>query len=114
LDLGRLTIARILSEQGIEPAPLRRKTISWRTFLKAHWGAIAAADFYSVEVLTVGGFVRYLVLFESWIIARRKYYGASYPVLATCPIGKNSPACALLFMQPFDTHDEARRALATL
>jgi hypothetical protein len=24
----------------------------WKTFLKAHWGAIAAADFFSVEVLT--------------------------------------------------------------
>jgi hypothetical protein len=35
----------------------------WKTFLKAHWGAIAAADFFSVEVLTRGGLVRYLVLF---------------------------------------------------
>jgi hypothetical protein len=31
--------------------------------LKAHWGAIAAADFFSVEVLTLSGLVRYLVLF---------------------------------------------------
>jgi hypothetical protein len=37
--------------------------MGWKTFLKAHWGAIAAADFFSVEVLTVGGLVRYLVLF---------------------------------------------------
>jgi putative transposase len=63
LDLGRSTIARILKEHGIEPAPLRGKTMPWKTFLKAHWGATAAADFFSVEVLTVGGFVRYLVLF---------------------------------------------------
>jgi putative transposase len=35
----------------------------WKTFLKAHWGAIEAADFFSVEVLTRGGLVRYLVLF---------------------------------------------------
>jgi putative transposase len=47
--------------QGIEPAPIRGKTTPWKTFLKAHWGAIAAADFFSVQVLTVGGLVRYHV-----------------------------------------------------
>jgi putative transposase len=62
-DLGRSTIQRFLKERGIEPAPVRGKTLPWKTFLKAHWGAIAAADFFSVEVLTVGGFVRHLVLF---------------------------------------------------
>jgi hypothetical protein len=36
-----------------------------KTFLTAHWGAIAAADFFSlsVEVVTAVGLVRYLVLF---------------------------------------------------
>jgi transposase len=53
-DLGRSTIQRILAEHGIEPAPLRGRTMPWKTFLKAHWGAIAAADFFSVEVLTRG------------------------------------------------------------
>ena len=62
-DLGRSTIQRILAEHGMEPAPLRGRTMPWKTFLKAHWGAIAAADFFSVEVLTRGGLVRYLVLF---------------------------------------------------
>jgi putative transposase len=45
LDLGRSTIQRILTEHGIEPAPLRGRTMPWKTFLKAHWGAIAAALF---------------------------------------------------------------------
>jgi transposase InsO family protein len=35
----------------------------WGTFLKAHLGSIAATDFFSVEVLTFGGLVRYFVLF---------------------------------------------------
>jgi hypothetical protein len=43
----------------------------WSTFLKAHWGAIAAADFFSVEVLTVGGLVRYLVFFVIDLKTRR-------------------------------------------
>ncbi len=71
LHLGRSTIQRILKAHGIEPAPLRGKTMPWKTFLKAHWGAIAAADFFSVEVLTVGGLVRYLVLFVIDMKTRR-------------------------------------------
>jgi hypothetical protein len=42
--LGRSTIARILKDNGIEPAPIRRTTLLWKTSLKAHWDAIAAAD----------------------------------------------------------------------
>ena len=37
--------------------------MSWRTFLAAHWDALAAADFFAVEVLTLGGLVRYFVFF---------------------------------------------------
>ena len=33
--------------------------MSWRTFLAAHWGAIAAADFFTTEVWTVRGLVTY-------------------------------------------------------
>jgi hypothetical protein len=43
----------------------------WSTFLRAHWRAIAAADFFSVEVLTVGGLVRYLVFFVIDLKSRR-------------------------------------------
>jgi hypothetical protein len=39
-------VRRILAEDGIEPAPERRKHMPWATFLKAHWGAIAAKDFF--------------------------------------------------------------------
>jgi len=35
-EIGRNTIKRVLFENGVDPAPLRR-TI-WRSFLKAHWG----------------------------------------------------------------------------
>ena len=43
----------------------------WKTFLKAHWGAIAATDFFSVEVLTRAGLVRYFVLFAIDLQTRR-------------------------------------------
>jgi hypothetical protein len=46
--VGRSTIARILKAQGIPPVPER--PTSWQTFLRAHWGAIAGADFFTTEV----------------------------------------------------------------
>ncbi len=45
-EIGRNTIKRILLENGFDPAPFRRKEMSWKTFLKAHWGVIAATDFF--------------------------------------------------------------------
>ncbi len=67
-EIGRNTIKRILHENGIDPAPLRK--MPWNTFLRAHWGAIAATDF-SVEVLTRAGLVRYFVLFVIDLQTRR-------------------------------------------
>src|SRR5262245_41371379 len=49
-QVGRSTIARILRSSGISPVPER--PTSWQTFLRAHWGAIAAADFFTTEVWT--------------------------------------------------------------
>src|SRR5262245_51360294 len=43
----------------------------WKTFLKAHWSVIAAADFFTVEVLTAGGLVRYFVMFVIELKTRR-------------------------------------------
>ncbi len=71
LELGRNTIKRILLEHGIEPAPERGRRTPWKTFLKSHWGQIAAADFFTVEVLTFVGLVRYHVLFVMDLKTRR-------------------------------------------
>jgi len=61
--IGRSTIARILKAHGIEPAPQRHKGMSWATFLKSHWEVLAATDFFTIEVMTLRGLVRYHVLF---------------------------------------------------
>jgi transposase InsO family protein len=68
-EIGRNAIKRILLVNGFDP--IRRKGMSWETFLKAHWGAIAATDFFSVEVLTRTGLVRYFVLFIIDLKTRR-------------------------------------------
>jgi hypothetical protein len=52
----RSTIAALLRAEGIGPVPER--PMSWRTFLAGHWGAIAAADFFTTEVWTARGLVR--------------------------------------------------------
>jgi integrase-like protein len=70
-EIGRNTIKRILVTKGIEPASTRRKGMSWETFLKLHWGAIAAADFFTVEVLTRAGLIRFLVFFVIDLKSRR-------------------------------------------
>ena len=56
--------------RGIAPAPERGKSMSWSTFLKAHWGAIAATDLFTVEVVNPFGLVRYHVLFVIDIATR--------------------------------------------
>jgi len=62
-EVGRNTIKAILKNHGIEPAPERGTKTPWNTFLAAHWDGLAAADFFTVEVLTWRGLVRYLVFF---------------------------------------------------
>ncbi len=59
--VGRNTIKRVLVENGIDPAGQR--SMKWSTFLKAHWGEISATDFFTVEVVTWRGLVRYFALF---------------------------------------------------
>ncbi len=61
--IGRNTIKRILQDNGIEPVHERSKRTPWKTFLRAHWEGMAAADFFTVEVLTLAGLVRFHVLF---------------------------------------------------
>src|ERR1044071_8103858 len=65
------TIKRILDEHGLAPAPKRGRTMPWRTFLKAHFCVIAATDFFTAEVLTLGGLVRYVVWFVIDLESRR-------------------------------------------
>ena len=51
-DVGRGTIANILREYGIEPAPNRDKHTSWSTFLRAHRDCLAATDFFTCLLYT--------------------------------------------------------------
>jgi transposase InsO family protein len=70
-EVVRNTIKNILLAHGLEPAPQRGRRTSWHTFIKSHLGAIAGADFFTVEVLRGFGLVRYYVFFVIDIATRR-------------------------------------------
>jgi transposase InsO family protein len=67
--VARSTIAKVLKEHGIKPSPDR--PMSWATFVRAHAHLIAAADFFTTEVWTVWGLVRFYTLFVIDTATRR-------------------------------------------
>ena len=62
-EVGRGTIANILKQHGIEPAPERQKRTTWQEFLKIHWDVHAAMDFSTVDLWTATTVTRSAILF---------------------------------------------------
>jgi putative transposase len=73
--LAHNTIARILNQHGIEPAPQRSRKTTWKEFLTRHWEQIVASDFFTVEVWTKKGLQRFVVLFFMALSTRRVQLG---------------------------------------
>jgi hypothetical protein len=59
----------ILKAQGL--APVHAGPTSWQTFLRAHWGAVAGADFFTTEVWTWRGLATYYTVFVIDLASRR-------------------------------------------
>jgi putative transposase len=68
---ARSTIANILKEHGLEPAPERRRKTTWKELLSQHRDVIVAADFFTIEAWTRSGLTRFLVLFFIDLSSRR-------------------------------------------
>ena len=75
--VGRSTIRRMLKAAGLPSVPQR--PTSWQTFLKAHWGAIAGADFFTTEVWTCRGLITYYTVFVIDLASRRVQILGSTP-----------------------------------
>src|SRR5215472_10267609 len=73
------TIANILKEHGIEPAPERSRKTTWKEFISRHWEQIVASDFFTVEVWTPSGLKRFIVLFFLELSRRRVEIGGIAP-----------------------------------
>ncbi len=69
--VARATVANILKENSITPAPERGERTRWRDFLSAHWDVLAATDFFTVEVWSPRGLLTYYVLFVLDLSTRR-------------------------------------------
>ena len=69
--LAHNTIAKILKQQGIEPAPERSRKTTWKEFLSRHWEQIVTSDFFTLEVWTKIGLQRFIVLFFMELSTRR-------------------------------------------
>ena len=73
-DVSDQTVGNILREHGEAPAPDRRPRTTWKTFLLAHWDALAAIDFTTVEVWTRSGLVTFYLLFAMELTTRRVHF----------------------------------------
>ncbi len=70
-ELSDTTVANISKAHGVEPAPRRKRTTTWKTFIKAHWDVLAAIDFTTVEVWTPRGLLTFYLLFAMELATRR-------------------------------------------
>jgi hypothetical protein len=75
--MGVITKHVLFIHRPSMPAPDRPS--SWKTFLKAHWGEVAATDFFSTEVWTRKGLVTYYTLFVIDLKTRRVHVAGSTP-----------------------------------
>jgi len=62
-DISDQTVGNILKRRGLPPAPERKKTTTWKEFIRSHLDVLWATDFFSTEVWTLGGLVTFYVLF---------------------------------------------------
>ena len=56
------TVGNILKRHGLPPAPERKRTTTWKEFIRTHMDVLVATDFFTAEVWTLGGLVTYYEL----------------------------------------------------
>jgi len=70
-EVARSTVANILKEHGLEPAPERNRKTTWKEFLCRHRELMVAADLFTIEAWTRRGLTRFIVLFLIDLSSRR-------------------------------------------
>jgi hypothetical protein len=65
------TVGKILDRHGIPRAPERGKNTTWKEFIGTHKAVLAAADFFTVEVVERSGLETNYVLMMERIAGRR-------------------------------------------
>jgi putative transposase len=57
--LSDQTVGNILRRHDIPPAPQRKQIESWKDFIRAHMAVLVATGLFTVEVLTLRGWMTY-------------------------------------------------------
>src|SRR5256712_9327566 len=73
------TVGNILKRHGLAPAPERKKTTTWKEFIRTHMDVLVATDFFTAEVWTLGGLVTYDVLFFIRLSTREVHVAGMTP-----------------------------------
>ena len=70
-EISAQTVGNVLRRHALPPAPERKRTTTWPTFIRTHLALLGASDFFTAGVLTVRGLVTYYVLFFIHLDSRR-------------------------------------------
>src|SRR5262245_2208005 len=73
------TVGNILKRRGIPPVPERKKTTTWKEFIRMHMDVLVATDFFTAEVWTTAGLVTYYVLFFIHLTSRKIHVAGVTP-----------------------------------
>jgi transposase InsO family protein len=73
------TVGNILKRHGIPPAPTRRKTTTWKEFIRTHMDILVATDFFTAEIWTTAGLVTYYVMFFIHLASRKVHVAGMTP-----------------------------------
>jgi len=79
LTVSAQTVGNILKRHGIPPAPERKKTTTWKEFIRTHMEVLVATDFFTTEVWRLGGLVTYYVLFFIHLSSRKIHVAGVTP-----------------------------------
>ena len=73
------TVGNVLKRHGLPPAPERKRTTTWKEFIRTHLDVLVATDFFTAEVWTLGGLVTYYVLFFMHLGSRQVHVAGVTP-----------------------------------
>jgi hypothetical protein len=71
LQAGAKNVVLSAPGKGDGVPPERKRTTTWPAFIRTHLVLLAGTDFFTAEILTLGGLVTYYVLFFIHLESRR-------------------------------------------
>jgi transposase InsO family protein len=77
--LSDQTVGNILKRHSLLPAPERKKTTTWKEFIRTHMDVLVATDFFTAEVWTLGALVTYYILFFMHLGSRQVHVAGVTP-----------------------------------